>query len=144
MNIKRFLLMSTVSLSILSTSLVSAQSTANTALSPVSHSSQHHPEITKVLTPQQQVELVKIKKNLRAQMIPLIKEKQAISMQIRGKIATPNTKWSDLSGLVERGNQIDLKMSTLWTKTQLQTYQKLGILLPIHHRHHCSKPNQSK
>ncbi|MGL5742071.1 MAG: hypothetical protein ACRCXC_05745 [Legionella sp.] len=79
-------------------------------------------------------------------MLPLIKEKRALSMQRRGKIATPNTNWSDISGLVEKRNAINAKMGTLWAKTQFQTVQKLGIVLPMHHKHHCrfQKKNLAK
>lgn len=145
MNIKRFLLINSMALSLLAASIASAQPMASgVATTSPNQSSQYRQSISKILTPQQRAELVKIKKNLRAQMIPLIKEKRALSLQIRGKIATPNAKWSDISGLLEKRNAVELKISTLLAKTQLQTYQKLGILLPIHHRHHlCHNQNKN-
>lgn len=76
-------------------------------------------------------------------MAPLIKEKRALSMQIRGKLATPNAKWSDISSLVEKRNRVNAKISALWTQTQFQTYQKLGVLLPVHHGHHCRLQNNN-
>ncbi|WP_115710815.1 hypothetical protein [Legionella sainthelensi] len=144
MNIKRFLLINSMALSLLGTSIASAQSMASSAATSANQSSQYHQSISKILTPQQRAELVKIKKNLRAQMIPLVKEKRALSLQIKGKIATPNAKWSDISGLLEKRNAVELKISTLLAKTQLQTYQKLGILLPTHHRpHNCHNQNKN-
>lgn len=143
MNIKRFLLINSMALSLLGASIASAQSTTSNVATPAHHSSQYR-QMNKILTPQQQAELAKIKKNLRAQMLPLIKEKRALSLQIRGKIATPNASWSDIYRLVEKKNAVNLKISTLLAKTQLQTYQKLGILLPTHHRHHhCNIQNKN-
>ncbi|QEY52600.1 hypothetical protein [Legionella longbeachae] len=144
MNIKRFLLINSMALSLLGASIASAQSTVSSAADSPNQSSQYRQSINKILTPQQRAELVKIKKNLRAQMIPLIKEKRALSLQIKGKIATPNAKWSDISVLLEKRNAVELKISILLAKAQLQTYQKLGILLPIHHRHHqCHLQNKN-
>ncbi|KTC83915.1 hypothetical protein [Legionella cincinnatiensis] len=144
MNIKRFLLINSMALSLLGASIASAQPPASGAATSTNQSQQYHHSMNKILTPQQRVELVKIKKNLRAQMLPLIKEKRALSLQIRGKIATPDAKWSDISSLLEKRNAVELKISTLLAKTQLQTYQKMGILLPIHHRHHyCHGQNKN-
>ncbi|KTD53363.1 hypothetical protein Lsan_3773 [Legionella santicrucis] len=144
MNIKRFLLINSMALSLLGASIASAQPLVSGAGTSTNQSSHYRQSMNKILTPQQRAELVKIKKNLRVQMSPLIKEKRALSLQIRGKIATPNAKWSDISGLLEKRNAVEMKISTLLAKTQLQTYQKLGILLPIHHRHHhCQVQNKN-
>ena len=138
MNIKRFLLINSMVLSLLGASMASAQSVVNNAAT--TKTGHYHQHIDKMLTPEQRTELLKIRKGLRAQMIPLIKERRALSMQIRGKIANPNAKWSDISALVEKRNVINDKMSSLWAKTQFKTFQKLGILLPVHkHHRHYSK-----
>lgn len=144
MNIKRFLVINSIALGLLGTFIASAaEPTSSNVATPLNQSSQYKQTTSKLLTSQQRAELAKIKKNLRVQILPLIKEKRALSLQIKGKIATPNAKWSDISALVEKRNAVNLQISTLWAKTQFQTYQKLGILLPIHHRHHCQIQNKN-
>ncbi len=137
---KRFLLVQSVALGLFGASIVSAESSSSTAnlINKSSHNRQHS---GKILTPQQRIDLLKIRKELRDQMIPLIKEKRAISMQIRRKLTTPHAQWNDLARLVEKRNAVNMKISILWTKTQFQTYQKLGILLPTQHGHHCRFQN---
>ncbi|CAM2746359.1 Uncharacterised protein [Legionella steigerwaltii] len=144
MKIKRFLLISSLSLGVLGASIATAQPSATAAVASINHTGQYRQHVGKLLTPEQRSELAKIRKSLRAQMAPLIKEKRALSMQIRGKIATSNAKWSDISRLVEKRNTLNAKINTLWTQTQFQTYQKLGVLLPIHHHgHHCRFQNKN-
>lgn len=141
MNIKRFLLISSLALSAsIATAQPSASSATVVSVNQTGHYRQH---VGKLLTLEQRSELAKIKKNLHAQMAPLIKEKRALSMQIRGKLATPNAKWSDISRLVEKRNSVNAKISTLWAQTQFKTYQKLGVLLPIRHGHHCGFQNKN-
>lgn len=138
MNIKRFLILNSIAFSILSTSMATAQPSVAGAGMVSIHQTQHfRPNEGKLLTPAQRSELARIKKNLHEQMMPLIKEKRALSMQIRGKLATPHANWNDISKLVEKRNMINAKMNTLWTQTQFKTFQKLGVLLPARHGHHC-------
>ncbi|WP_131795209.1 hypothetical protein [Fluoribacter gormanii] len=143
MNMKRFLLINSLAFSVLSTSIAAAQPVVSGATVSINQTGHYRQHVGKLLTPEQRSELAKIKKNLRAQMAPLIKEKRALSMQIRGKLATPNAKWSDISSLVEKRNRVNAKISALWTQTQFQTYQKLGVLLPVHHGHHCRLQNNN-
>ncbi|KTC82377.1 hypothetical protein [Legionella cherrii] len=143
MNIKRFLLINSLALGVLGTSIATAQATATATVASINQPGQYRQHVGKLLTPEQRSELAKIRKNLRAQMAPLIKEKRALSLQIRGKLATPNVKWSDVSRLVEKRNAVNAKINTLWTQTQFQTYQKLGVLLPVHHSHHCRVQNKN-
>jgi periplasmic protein CpxP/Spy len=143
MNIKRFLLINSVALSLLGASIVSAESPSNNTTAPLNKTGHYRQHTTKLLTPKQRSELAKIKKDLRAQMTPLIKEKRALSLQIKGKIATSNAEWSEVAALVKQRNAVSEKISTLWAKTQFQTFQKLGILLPMHHGHHCRVQNKN-
>jgi hypothetical protein len=143
MNIKHFLLINSVALSLLGASVVLAESPSNNMTAPLNKTG-HNPQHTgKLLTPQQRSELAKIKKSLRAQMTPLIKERRALSLQIKGKIATTNAEWSEVASLVEQRNAVNEKISTLWAKTQFQTFQKLGVLLPMHHGHQCHSQNKN-
>ncbi|KTD40008.1 Spy/CpxP family protein refolding chaperone [Legionella parisiensis] len=140
MNIKRFILISSL---VLGASIATAQtSDPGATVVSVNQTGHYRQHVAKLLSPEQRVELAKIKKELHAQMAPLIKEKRALSMQIRGKLATPNAKWSDISRLVEKRNSVHAKISTLWAQTQFKSYQKLGVLLPIRHGHHCGFQNQ--
>ncbi|PWY56971.1 hypothetical protein DGG96_04425 [Legionella qingyii] len=143
MNMKRFLLVNSLAFSVLSTSIAIAQPVVSSATVSINQTDHYRQHVGKLLTPEQRSELAKIKKNLREQMAPLVKEKRALSMQIRGKLATPNAKWSDISSLVEKRNRVHAKISTLWAQTQFQTYQKLGVLLPVHHGHHCRLQNKN-
>ncbi|MCW8398727.1 hypothetical protein OQJ26_07980 [Legionella sp. PATHC038] len=143
MNLKRFLLINSLALGVLGTSIATAQPSATPTVASVNQTGQYRQHVGKLLTPEQRSELAKIRKNLRAQMAPLMKEKRALSLQIRGKLATPNVKWSDISRLVEKRNAVNAKINTLWTQTQFQTYQKLGVLLPVHHGHHCRFQNKN-
>lgn len=135
MNIKRFLLINSLALGLLSTSVSIAQPTA--AVASIQQTGQYHSNVGKLLSPEQRFELAKIRKALRVQMAPLIKEKRALTMQIKGKMASPHAKWSDIAPLVEKRNAVNAKIHTLWAQTQFQTYQKVGVLLPVHHAHHC-------
>ncbi|WP_454782940.1 hypothetical protein [Legionella sp. WA2022007384] len=143
MNVKRFLLINSLAFSVLSTCIATAQPVASGATVSINQTGHYRQHVGKLLTPEQRMELAKIKQNLRTQMAPLIKEKRALSMQIRGKLATPNAKWSDIANLVEKRNRVNAKISTLWAQTQFQTYQKLGVLLPVHHGHHCGFQNKN-
>ncbi|WP_454786074.1 Spy/CpxP family protein refolding chaperone [Legionella sp. WA2024007413] len=143
MNVKRFLLINSLAFSVLSTSIAIAQPAASGATVSINHTGHYKQHVGKLLTPEQRSELAKIKNTFRTQMAPLIKEKRALSMQIKGKLASPNAKWSDISSLVEKRNRVNAKISTLWAQTQFQTYQKLGVLLPVHHSHHCGFQNKN-
>lgn len=143
MNIKRFLLINTMALSVLSASIATAQPSGPGAAVVSMNQKGNYQHGNKLLSPEQRSELAKIKKNLHAQMAPLIKEKRALSMQIRGKLATPNANWGDISRLVEKRNTVNAKISTLWTQTQFKTYQKWGVLLPMRHGHHCRFQNKN-
>ena len=77
---------------------------------------------------------------MRESMRPLLKEKEALRLQLVGKLATPGTEWKDLSPLIAKINDNNAKITTLFTKTQLSSFQKLGVLLFPHphakHSHH--------
>jgi len=146
MKMKHLLLVNGLALGVLGASIATAQPSATATVASINQTGQHRQHVGKLLTPEQRSELAKIKKNLRAKMTPLIKEKRALSMQIRGKMATPNVKWTDISRLVEKRNAVNAKINVLWTQTQFQTFQKLGVLLPVHHGrhgHHCGFQNKN-
>ncbi len=145
MNMKRFLLINSLVFSVLGASIATAQPSApGAAVVSINQTGHYRQHVSKLLTPEQRSELAKIRAKLRVQMAPLIKEKRALSMQIRGKLATPNAKWSDISGLVEKRNMVNAKINTLWAQTQFQTYQKLGVLVPAHYGHHCGFQNKNR
>ena len=136
MNMKRFLLINSCALALLGASAVSANAPADVVNAPVQKQGQCRHHFGKMLSPEQRTELRQIMQGMRAQMTPLIKEKRALKLQIMGKIATPNTQWGAVAGLVEQSNANDAKIATLIAKTRFQTYQKLGVMLPFHHHHH--------
>ena len=53
-----------------------------------------------------------------------------------GKIATPGAQWEEVSKLVDKINANNAQMTTLFAQTQLQVFQKFGIVLPPPHKHH--------
>ncbi|CDZ79071.1 hypothetical protein BN59_03387 [Legionella massiliensis] len=130
---KKLLITSILGASVLTASVVMAEQTENTGgnLSQVQKIHKNH-GYNKLLTAQQNNELREIMKGLREQMAPLIKEKIALKMQLKGKIATPQTQWSDISKLVEQINENNAKITALIARTQLTTFQKLGVLIPMH------------
>lgn len=135
MNIKNFLLINTVVLALFGTSLASAQSHAKAPEPKSKHAFCHK---MKQLSPAQRDKLHLIRKTMHKQMIPLVKERRSLQSQLRGKVATTNVKWDEIASIVERINATNAKMTTLFAKTQFETFKQLGILLPIHghHRHH--------
>lgn len=140
MYMKRFLLIYSFAVTLLGASAVSAQapSTTNQHNNP----QQKHCAVHKgaVLSAEQRTELQQIKKAMRTQLAPLIKEKRALRLQILGKMATPNAQWNEIASLVEKNNANNGKIATLIAKTRFETYQKLGVLMPLgraHHGHHA-------
>lgn len=91
-----------------------------------------------ILTIEQRDDLKVIKKNLHEQLVPLFKEKMALKLQLKGKMASPQTQWADISKLVDQLNENNAKITSLVVRTQLSTFQKFGVLLPLqpHHFHH--------
>jgi hypothetical protein len=98
--------------------------------------------VSRMLTPVQRQELHTILQSMREQMTPLIKEKKSLQLQLRGKLATPNTQWDDVSSLVASLNDNHAKITTLYAKTQLKAFQTLGVLLPLPHGRAFHRPHQ--
>lgn len=136
MYMKRLLLVNSLALALFGASVASAQAPTDTANAPIQQSAQCRQHFAKMLTSEQRTELQKIRQDLRAQLLPLIKEKRALKLQIMGKIATANVQWSEVASLVDKNNVNNAKIATLVVKTRFDTYQKLGILLPLRHHHH--------
>lgn len=139
MYIKKLLITTVLGVSMLGANAVSADQTSTFANSSTKQASKHH-GFNRMLTTEQRKELHNIMKGLHEQLVPLFKEKMALKMQVRGKLATPQTQWADISKLVDQINENNAKITTLITRTQLTTFQKLGVLLPLpHHRFHGHK-----
>lgn len=136
MYMKRLLLVNSLAIALLGASVASAQAATDTVNAPSPKTTQCHQHFAKMLTPEQRTELQQIRQDMRAQLLPLIKENRALKLQIMGKIATPNAPWSDVASLVDKSNANHAKIATLLAKTRFDTYQKLGILLPLKHHHH--------
>lgn len=137
MNFKRLLLVNSLAVALLGANVVSAEtSTANVSTSG-QKASQSRQQFDKKLSAEQRTQLQQIRKNMRAQLLPLIKEKRALRTQIKSKMATPNAQWSDVASLVDKDNANNAKIATLVAKTRFETYQKLGILMPLRHHHQC-------
>ncbi len=139
MAIKRFLLINTLALSlgVSSMAVVAAQPASEkiATLSAQQNQSKHH-RLGGLLTQEQRAELKNYMQGMRQQMIPLIKEKKALKLQLMGKIATPGVQWDEISKLVNQINANNAKITTLYAQTQLQVFQKLGVMLPPFHKHH--------
>lgn len=131
MNIKRFLLFSTLALSLGTSAIVSAQTpTEKGGDSKIKHCHYRVQHDNKLLTKKQRMELHDFMKEMHQQMTPLVKEKRALRMQLMGKLATPGMQWGEVSGLMDKINSNNAKINSLFAKTQLQVFQKLGILMP--------------
>lgn len=136
MIIKKLLISTVLGASVLTTPLVIADQTGANANSSTQIKKIHgHHGFNKLLTAQENSELRAIMKNFHEQMAPLVKEKVALKLQLRGKIATPQTQWADISKLIEQINENNAKITTLIARTQLSTFQKLGVLMPLPHHH---------
>ncbi|KTD36109.1 hypothetical protein Lnau_1093 [Legionella nautarum] len=136
MYLKKLIMTTVLGMSVLGASVVSADSSLNAVkIVPTKQIHQKH-EFKGLLTAEQRNELKAIKKNLHEQLVPLFKEKMALKLQLKGKMAAPQTQWADISKLVEQLNENNAKATTLIARTQLSTFQKLGVLLPLQHHHH--------
>lgn len=160
MRIKNLVLTSTLVLSIIGSSLASAAATETTAtktipmtkLSQTDSKAHHttwnskhgHQGAGKLLTVQQQADLHTIKQAMFIEMRPLLKEKHALRLQLMGKIATPAMPWSDVEVVLNKINVNHAKMTTLVAKTQLTTFQKLGVTLPLHHKQRAYSHNEHR
>ena len=134
MYVKNLIVTSTFALSLIGASIVSAhQATEHAGPQVAKH--QHHHGVGKMLTKEQREEIRPIMQGMHAQMKPLIKEEQALTLQLNGKLATPNTPWDAIAPLVNHLNEVHAKMRTLFVKTQYTTFQKLGVLIPSPHPH---------
>lgn len=141
MYMKRLLLVNSCALALLGASVASAQAPTENVTAPMHKAGQCRPHFAKMLTVEQRTELKQIMTDMRAQMVPLIKEKRALKLQLMGKIATPNVPWTDVAALVEKSNANNAKINTLVAKTRFETFQKLGVVLPMghHHQRHHSR-----
>src|SRR3990167_5666630 len=89
----------------------------------------------KLLTAPQRTALHTLRQTMWTEMRPLIKEKQALRLQLMGKIATPNIQWREIEVVLNKVNENNAKITTLRAKTQFTTFQKLGVTFPLHHQH---------
>ena len=111
MSIKKIILTSAIALSILGTTVAHAAEatpiSASTAVQQTSkslpkqqschaHHQRHHAG-NKILTSEQRQEMHKMIQTMFEQMRPLLRDKQALKLQLIGKLATPNTQWSDIA-----------------------------------------------
>jgi protein CpxP len=136
MYLRKLIMTTVLSMSVLGASVVSADSSpgaVNIALIKQIHQKQ---VFKGLLTDEQRDELKAIKKNLHEQLLPLFKEKMALKLQLKGKMASPQTQWADISKLVDQLNENNAKITTLIARTQLSAFQKLGVLLPLQHHYH--------
>ncbi|EHL29538.1 periplasmic heavy metal sensor [Legionella drancourtii] len=136
MYMKRLLLVNCFACALLGASVVFAQPATEKVNAPLQKAGQCRQHVAKMLTPEQRTELQQIRKDMRVQLLPLIKEKRVLKLQIMGKIATPNVQWSEVASLVDKNNANNAKIAMLVAKTRFETYHKLGILMPLRH-HHC-------
>ena len=136
MHIKKLVLGSTLALSLLSTSMVFANEDTNKMTPQIAKHHHFHKGSGILLTTEQRADLQVILQDMRQQMTPLLKEKRALKLQLMGKLATPAMQWNDIAKLVEHINENNAQITTLFAKTQLTTYQKLGVLLPAFHGRH--------
>lgn len=105
----------------------------------------NHPKVQKqvrshgFLSAEQKEAMHVMRKNLHDQMIPLMKEKIALKMQLKGRIATPQTQWNDLSRLMSQINENNAKITNLIAQTKLASFQQFGVMIPLkhHHKHHA-------
>lgn len=151
MRIKDLVLTSTLAVSIIGSSLAFAAQTSNAETTPMTkitqsatptiHSTERHnvrhQGLEKLLTVPQRAELHTIRQAMWTEMRPLLKEKYALRLQLMGKIATPNVQWSEVTAVLNKVNANNTKITTLLAKTQFTSFQKLGISLPLRHKHHA-------
>ena len=145
MRIKNLVLTSTFALSLIGSSIGLANQESSTISPPTAtHQNSHKSSVNK-LTSQQRAELHTILEGMREQMIPLLKMKKALKLQLIGKIATPKTQWKDIASLVNSINENNAKITILFAKTRLTAFQKLGVLLPSFNekRFHENQANPS-
>lgn len=137
MTIKRLLLINSFALALGISSIAAADPSSEKIInmSAQTNNQQQH-QSGGILTQEQRVELKNYIQNMRQEMLPLLKEKRALKLQLRGKIATPGMQWEELAKLVDQINTNDNKINTVFAKTQFEVFQKLGILLPQPYKHH--------
>ncbi len=143
MQIKQLVLTSTLALTLLGVSIASAHQ-PTVQIAPPHGQQQHcHNKFGHLLTSEERQQLHALLNDMRQQMKPLVKEKRALKLQLMGKLATPNTQWTDIAPLVDKINNNHAKITTLFAKTQLKAFQSMGVLLPKrhgkrfnHHRNH--------
>lgn len=134
MYLRKIIMTTVLGMSVLGASVVSADSSPGAFnIAKQIHQKQGFKGL---LTAEQRDELKAIKKSLHEQLLPLFKEKRALKLQLKGKMASPQTQWADISKLVDQLNENNAKITTLIARTQLSAFQKFGVLLPLHHHHH--------
>ncbi|MCL9685651.1 hypothetical protein [Legionella maioricensis] len=137
MAIKRFLLINTLAIALGASSLAAAQPSSEKIINLSAPPAHAHPHpFDGMLSQEQKAELQNYMKAMHQQMAPLLKEKSALRLQLMGKIATPGMQWEEISKLVDKINANNNQITTVFAKTQLQVFQKLGVLLPPPHKHH--------
>ncbi|STX28551.1 Uncharacterised protein [Legionella beliardensis] len=131
MRIKNYLLIGTLALSLSGAGLASAHPLA--AQEGNNHRNYHchkGPHALRLIPKERQEEFKAFKKALHQQMLPLIKEKRALNMQLTGLLATPGVQWEHISKLVDKINTNHANITTLVAKNKLEAVQKFGIVLP--------------
>lgn len=89
-----------------------------------------HKHCPKSLGKEECGKFMQIVKAKHTQLKPIIKEQRALRAQLKGKIATPGTKWNDLAPMVSKINKNREAMTIIKVNTQLQLFQELGLLKP--------------
>lgn len=132
MRIKNILLANIIAATLLTSNIAMAETiiTPPAATPPATANLYPMPSFGGMLSPTEQTEVANLMNVMRAQMIPLLKNERALDLQLKGKIATPNTQLSDLAPLINDINTNHGKIETLKTKTQLDIYQKFGVMVP--------------
>ncbi|WP_058533130.1 Spy/CpxP family protein refolding chaperone [Legionella saoudiensis] len=140
MNIKRLLLVNSCAFALAGASVVFAQ----TATENVNKGTQKQEQCAKYksLSTQQRAQLQALRKSMRAEIKPLIKEKHAIRAQIKAAITAPNAQWNNVEALVAKSNEVNNKITMVVAKSRFDAFQKVGVLMPFRHHHRCPHDNK--
>ena len=88
------------------------------------------PQPIKMIPEEQRDAFKAFMKTSRQQILPMIKEKQALKLQLNGLLATPDVQWDSISKVVDKINTTDASINTLVAKNKLEIVQKFGVVLP--------------
>ena len=137
MSLKKLLITSLVSSTILGTGISYAMPNPDKPMVAVKPNPTAHHMISK-----EQIKIVQpIIHDTREKIRPLRQKIRILKMQLNGKMVTQGATWDDLSSLTQEISRLNGEIFALKTKARYDIFKKSGIVFPTKNYRHSYQPH---